>query len=492
MHSLTERIRFSFEEAEFYESLFVEETAKKTCNYTESLKQQHFASYLLEQITQLSSSISSIFDRDEIDKEKQRLLVGSNLDQFYKDLSGIVNDHHLEKQTVDEFDIKRKMWGKYKESFTVEGMFSGEEGNGKFLDLNGFLLKYNNLKGVTEPTGLIEYLEKFADFSNVKKETKHTHNYKVYLNDLREYLEEFIRRATPLFNLTAVKKELNERFNSEWNEHKSENNTGIWCERCAKYFAKQTVFDSHLTGKKHQKSTTITPENQTSRNESNASENQSSRNEGNASENQSSRNECNTYENGTTIERGLKQAALDEFLIKNYAEILKEKIADTISNIERKKVQTLREREESDGEIEIDETRTAANEQLEGKIYNPLKLPLDWDGKPIPYWLWKLHGLGTEFPCEICGGFVYMGRKAFDRHFQEWRHAYGMKCLGLVNSKYFYGITSIKDAFALSDKLKHQTRVQSFTAESMEEYEDENGNVFSRKTFEDMRKQGLI
>ena len=26
-------------------------------------------------------------------------------------------------------------------------------------------------------------------------------------------------------------------------------------------------------------------------------------------------------------------------------------------------------------------------------IYNPLKLPMGWDGKPIPYWLYKLHGL---------------------------------------------------------------------------------------------------
>lgn len=51
------------------------------------------------------------------------------------------------------------------------------------------------------------------------------------------------------------------------------------------------------------------------------------------------------------------------------------------------------------------------------RIYNPLKLPLGWDGKPIPYWLYKLHGLGVEFPCEICGNYVYMGRKAFDRHF---------------------------------------------------------------------------
>lgn len=30
----------------------------------------------------------------------------------------------------------------------------------------------------------------------------------------------------------------------------------------------------------------------------------------------------------------------------------------------------------------------------EQAIYNPLKLPMGWDGKPIPYWLYKLHGLG--------------------------------------------------------------------------------------------------
>jgi splicing factor 3A subunit 3 len=43
-------------------------------------------------------------------------------------------------------------------------------------------------------------------------------------------------------------------------------------------------------------------------------------------------------------------------------------------------------------------------------VYNPLKLPLGWDGKPIPYWLYKLHGLNQEFKCEICGNFSYWGR----------------------------------------------------------------------------------
>lgn len=82
------------------------------------------------------------------------------------------------------------------------------------------------------------------------------------------------------------------------------------------------------------------------------------------------------------------------------------------------------------------------------KIYNPLKLPLGWDGKPIPYWLYKLHGLGVEYPCEICGNYVYMGRKAFDKHFQEWRHAHGMRCLGIPNTRQFHEITKIDDAYA--------------------------------------------
>jgi splicing factor 3A subunit 3 len=43
-------------------------------------------------------------------------------------------------------------------------------------------------------------------------------------------------------------------------------------------------------------------------------------------------------------------------------------------------------------------------------VYNPLKLPLGWDGKPIPYWLYKLHGLNQEFKCEICGNQSYWGR----------------------------------------------------------------------------------
>lgn len=36
---------------------------------------------------------------------------------------------------------------------------------------------------------------------------------------------------------------------------------------------------------------------------------------------------------------------------------------------------------------------------------------LDWDGKPIPYWLYRLHGLNHTFTCEICGDHIYRGPK---------------------------------------------------------------------------------
>jgi hypothetical protein len=31
---------------------------------------------------------------------------------------------------------------------------------------------------------------------------------------------------------------------------------------------------------------------------------------------------------------------------------------------------------------------------------------------------------------QICSDAMYQGRKAFDRHFQESRHAFGMRALG--------------------------------------------------------------
>jgi len=179
-------------------------------------------------------------------------------------------------------------------------------------------------------------------------------------------------------------------------------------------------------------------------------------------------------------------------------------LTETKSNVERRFALTSREREQelldtSASAAPGAPTASATNgdgaadeEEEEEKIYNPLKLPLGWDGKPIPYWLYKLHGLGVEYRCEICSDHVYMGRKNFDRHFQESRHAFGMRALGLPNTKHFHEITRIEDALALAEKLKQEGRQEVLQSDTMEELEDEDGNVYNRKTYEDLKKQGLI
>ena len=58
---------------------------------------------------------------------------------------------------------------------------------------------------------------------------------------------------------------------------------------------------------------------------------------------------------------------------------------------------------------------------------------------------WKFDNfVEQEFKCEICGNYSYWGRRAFERHFKEWRHQHGMRCLGIPNTKNFNEITSIE------------------------------------------------
>jgi len=103
-------------------------------------------------------------------------------------------------------------------------------------------------------------------------------------------------------------------------------------------------------------------------------------------------------------------------------------------------------------EEDVDESSSETSE--EEVRMTKLNYPVGWDGNPIPYWLYNLHGLGIEYKCEICGNTSYWGRRAFEKHFQEWRHAHGMRCLRLENSKAFHEITRIQDALELDRHLK--------------------------------------
>lgn len=91
-------------------------------------------------------------------------------------------------------------------------------------------------------------------------------------------------------------------------------------------------------------------------------------------------------------------------------------------------------------------------------------MPLGPDGLPMPYWLYKLHGLDREYPCEICANRIYNGRRTFERHFNEETHLYHLRCLGIEPSSVFKGITKIAEAQRLWKNTQSQPQFVSSIA----------------------------
>jgi len=70
-------------------------------------------------------------------------------------------------------------------------------------------------------------------------------------------------------------------------------------------------------------------------------------------------------------------------------------------------------------------------------LFASITLPTSFQLQPIPYWLYKLHGLNIEYRCEICGGHTYRGPKAFQQHFS-------VSVNGIQSDKHFLCILGVE------------------------------------------------
>lgn len=180
-----------------------------------------------------------------------------------------------------------------------------------------------------------------------------------------------------------------------------------------KLYSKQTVYDAHLKSKKHEKAVArLQASSSTATTDSPSTDPAAP---------------PSSHSFAALRQAKLRPAALLTYQTRSLllSPEFTNLLIDTKANVERRSALTARERELELVEpvvelapVNADGAGGEEEEDEEEKIYNPLKLPLGWDGKPIPYWLYKLHGLGQEFTCEICSGYKYMGRKNFEKHFQ--------------------------------------------------------------------------
>ncbi|KAI8909627.1 hypothetical protein EDD86DRAFT_226161 [Gorgonomyces haynaldii] len=459
MESQLELIRQTHEEIDQLERASVSQLLKKSKQHRDQLLQEHRVNGYLTNMAEKSKFLVELY-KDKTGTLKDEIATTNSAQEFvafYQRLKTIKEHFKATgNESVRAFNPDQLVKDAEFEQNELEALFTGEEGLGRHLDLNALYLEYLNLKNVPEMS-YIRYIAEYDRFKDMDKQLKTQSGYPVYLSHLVEYLLSFYARSQPLYDLKGLEQRTREEFEAMWSKGQvpgwlNSNQTELYCNACKKLFAKQTLFDAHLNGKKHKK----------------------------ALLQQDQAEQTDTQ----------KETAWLEFFAVTLTGALKVVRNDTRSYVERKQTLTEIERmEEVEQEpVEVD----VSDEEGDEKLYNPLKLPIGWDGKPIPYWLFKLHGLGIQHPCEICGGYVYMGRKAFERHFQEWRHAHGLKCLGIQNSRLYYDITKIEDAINLAETLmKREKDTQSYH-ESLEEYEDADGNVFSKKTYLDMKRQGLL
>jgi len=503
METLLEQQRRYHEERERLMDSMVKEMLLNKKSFKEEINSDHRLRQLLDRHMECSGELRDLYeDNDGLRKEEVAALSGPNeFDEFYTRLKAIRDFHKKHPNEISipmsvEFEELNKMRD---DPAALDSLhlveFTDEEGYGKFLDMHECYERYINLKGV-EKVDYITYLSVFDQLFDIPKDKKNA-AYREYLKILLDYIESYVLRIKPLFDVTGEMDSVKEEFEQAW----SDGNFPGWPKEAS---GALTHAGAHLDlsafssweelaslGLDRLKSALMalglkcggTLEMRAQRLFETKGQNLED-----LDPSMFAKAKPGKHAKAKDSERQRDTAAL-EAQVYRLVEVVGEQRAATRENVQRKQAQTGVERDESDDERMSDDD---SDDEDDDVPYNPKNLPLGWDGKPIPYWLYKLHGLNISYNCEICGNHVYRGPKAFQRHFAEWRHAHGMRCLGIPNTAHFANVTLIEDAVALWQKIKSSKECERWKPDMEEEFEDSSGNVVTKKTFEDLKRQGLL
>lgn len=332
--------------------------------------------------------------------------------------------------------------------------FSGEECFGKFLDLSQVHRDYLALN-----VKIVNYLE-FLQMVNsgTFDFIPRTPNGEKFIEGFIDYIVSFIKRSQPFFDIEETKNAINKAFQQK-NINNFNKKSQFYCVYCDRSFDSEELLQSHFNQKSHSK-------------------------------NMKKAENLGGVDN-LIKERNNRKNKFDKlvFTLSQLINIVKAKLQATIENTQRRQTLTaavMEAEHDLDAPIVFDES----DSDDEQHFYNPKGLPLGWDGKPIPYWLYKLHGLSVEYKCEICGNRSYWGALAFERHFFDMRHINGLKALGIPPTRHFVYVTKVSEAVALFDKIK-KTLTKEVWQKGDEEIETEDGDVMSLKVYNDLVRQGI-
>lgn len=496
------------EDVERLERTIVKDLQNEPSSSKDRLIQSHRVRNWTDSITALTHKLIEIYEdndnarKDEIAALGGQTANGTNLFSAFYDRLKEIREYHRKHPAARVVDGNEEYEALLKEEPVIE--FTGEEAFGRYLDLHELYNQYINSK-FGEPIEYSAYLDLFSQIENIPRKKKSTRQYKEYLENLLEYLIYFFQRTEPLQDLDRILSKVVSEFEEHWAERKVQgwenvdlengNASNLHTMIDLDYYS--TVEELIEVGPEKLKEALAalglksggTVQQRAERLFLTKHTPLEKLDKKHFAKGTRSAGQNGSIATGQDFE-SLKDVAFMETKVKKLCDLLSKTIEQTKENIVKKQALTYEEmaQEREEEETQVD----AESDDDDQQIYNPLKLPMGADGKPIPYWLYKLHGLGQEFKCEICGNYSYWGRRAFERHFKEGRHQHGMRCLGIPNTKNFNEITSIEEAQALWKDIQERQGQNKWRPDLEEEYEDKEGNIYNKKTYTDLQRQGLI
>lgn len=508
-YTLLEETRQCHEDIERLERLMVREFRKNAVTYREKMEQNYTVSKMMGMIQEKSAKLVRVYEDAHGEREEDiaRLRGDRVFENYYRRVEGLKDFYSGGgKGEVMIQGYEEECDQALRPVVEVDKEFSGEEGLGRYMDVMEFYHQWKELHQ-DEDGSYMDYVKGLdgghVEAKDALSKVKEVGKYTKYLEDLSGYLASLYERTHPLSDWKEVKATMLGDFEATWEEELK----ASWCREV--FGDENGVFDlekyssveelEEALGAERLKAVLVSMGlkcggTARQRAERLMSVKGLSRAEIDPSLFAKGAKKMVKKSDGDVSLDVLKTIAWLEYHVKYMCtKLLEKQWKATLDKLEKRQAQTYDEFV-ADMEAELEEDRAEdvfadEDEQEDEYLYNPLKLPLGWDGKPIPYWMYKMHGLNHEYSCEICGNATYRGRRAFEKHFTEPRHSAGMKALGIPNTRQFFEITSITEAVNLWNSL--QSRKSKLQADNDEEFEDEEGNVYNRKMYENLQRQGI-
>uniref|UniRef100_A0A2K5NWI1 Splicing factor 3A subunit 3 n=1 Tax=Cercocebus atys TaxID=9531 RepID=A0A2K5NWI1_CERAT len=438
METILEQQRRYREEKERLMDIMAKEMLTKKFMLWDQINSDHCTRAMQDRYMEVSGNLRDLYDKDGLQKEELNDISGpSEFADFYNRLKQIKEFHQKHPNEIyvpmsveSEELLKAQNW--------VE--FTDEEGYGHYLDLHDCYLKYINLKA-SEKLDYITHLSILDQLFDIPKDRKNAE------------LPSGLHRVKPLQDQSELSGKIQVEF-----EKKREN--GIFPGWPKETSSARTHAGAHLDlsalsswedlpslGVDRLKSALLdlglkcgrTPEELFSIKGKSLESLENSLFAKNPKSKDTERN---------------KDIAFLE--IYEYVEILGEQRHLTHENVQCKQERTGEEQEEEGEEQEEEEEEQISESETSWPKYQ-LRLT-----------------------------------QSFQRPFAEWRQAHGMRCLGIPNTAHFAKVTQIEEAASLWAKRKLQKASERWQPDTEEEYEDSSGNVGNKKTYEGLKRQGLL